>query len=178
MKTLFFLTAALGAVANPILGNGGIGGRSDLTCANVRCEYQCEMVSGKPKCIPPPELTCATVLCLEGFVCEMQKNKPRCVHKLEQCGQVTCPSGTLCCNPLCSTCVKPGEFCTMGSCPQAQARAEEEKKTPAAPVVVDGVKCGKNTCGKGQFCCNKSCGICAPQGGACTQQFCQEPVLQ
>lgn len=28
-------------------------------------------------------------------------------------------------------------------------------------------------CGAGEFCCNESCGICAPLGGACTQQFCE-----
>ena len=32
--------------------------------------------------------------------------------------------------------------------------------------------CGDNTCADGEFCCNESCGICAPIGGACTQQFC------
>lgn len=32
--------------------------------------------------------------------------------------------------------------------------------------------CGDSTCGSGEFCCNESCGICAPEGGFCTQQFC------
>lgn len=32
--------------------------------------------------------------------------------------------------------------------------------------------CGANTCGPGTFCCNRSCGICAPLGGFCTQQVC------
>jgi hypothetical protein len=36
-----------------------------------------------------------------------------------------------------------------------------------------GTRCGSNVCGAGQFCCNPSCGICAPTGGACTQQFCE-----
>jgi hypothetical protein len=36
-----------------------------------------------------------------------------------------------------------------------------------------GEACGKNTCSESEFCCNPSCGICAPQGGACTQQFCE-----
>jgi hypothetical protein len=35
-----------------------------------------------------------------------------------------------------------------------------------------GVKCGSNVCGKGQHCCNASCGTCAPPGGVCTQQVC------
>lgn len=34
-------------------------------------------------------------------------------------------------------------------------------------------RCGDNVCGPGTYCCNESCGICAPLGGACTQEFCQ-----
>lgn len=34
----------------------------------------------------------------------------------EQCGLVTCPAGTRCCNPLCSACTPPGVYCTMGDC--------------------------------------------------------------
>jgi hypothetical protein len=29
----------------------------------------------------------------------------------EQCGEVVCPKGTECCNPLRSICVPPGDFC-------------------------------------------------------------------
>ena len=32
--------------------------------------------------------------------------------------------------------------------------------------------CGGATCGEGTYCCNASCGICAPLDGACTQQVC------
>jgi hypothetical protein len=39
-----------------------------------------------------------------------------------------------------------------------------------------GEPCGKNVCKAGEFCCNASCGICAPKGGACTLQFCGDPV--
>jgi hypothetical protein len=35
-----------------------------------------------------------------------------------------------------------------------------------------GGKCGDNVSGPGTFCCNASCGTCAPLGGACTQQVC------
>lgn len=35
-----------------------------------------------------------------------------------------------------------------------------------------GTPCGTSKCGAGQFCCNESCGICAPAGGYCTQQYC------
>lgn len=32
--------------------------------------------------------------------------------------------------------------------------------------------CGNNFCGNGEYCCNESCGICAPLNGFCTQQAC------
>lgn len=35
-----------------------------------------------------------------------------------------------------------------------------------------GQPCKDKVCGADQFCCNPSCGICAPKGGACTQQVC------
>jgi hypothetical protein len=35
-----------------------------------------------------------------------------------------------------------------------------------------GVACGNAVCGAGEFCCNESCSICAPEGGYCTKQFC------
>jgi hypothetical protein len=35
-----------------------------------------------------------------------------------------------------------------------------------------GEPCGDNTCGPGEYCCNRSCGICAPIDGFCTQQYC------
>jgi zona occludens toxin (predicted ATPase) len=33
--------------------------------------------------------------------------------------------------------------------------------------------CGPSFCNRGTYCCNESCGICAPIGGFCTQQFCE-----
>jgi hypothetical protein len=32
-------------------------------------------------------------------------------------------------------------------------------------------------CGAGEFCCNESCGICAPLGGFCTQELCDRGHL-
>ena len=43
-------------------------------------------------------------------------------------------------------------------------------------LVVGGEQCGTKVCGAKQFCCNASCSICAPLGGACTQQFCGDPT--
>lgn len=44
--------------------------------------------------------------------------------------------------------------------------------SPSVCACVPGGGCGGNTCGAGQFCCNASCGICAPIGGACIQVVC------
>lgn len=41
-----------------------------------------------------------------------------------------------------------------------------------------GEDCNQRTCGKNQFCCNYSCSICAPLGGACTQQVCDPIELE
>jgi len=41
---------------------------------------------------------------------------------------------------------------------------------------VGGEVCGNNVCGAGYYCCNASCGICAPAGGACIQIACVEPL--
>jgi hypothetical protein len=43
-------------------------------------------------------------------------------------------------------------------------------------VTLPPTTCGGNICGKGTFCCNASCGTCAPVGGACTQQICDSPI--
>jgi hypothetical protein len=51
--------------------------------------------------------------------------------------------------------------------------SEEELK--AKPALGAG-KCGANTCKVGTYCCNASCGVCAPKGGACTQQYCGSTI--
>lgn len=48
------------------------------------------------------------------------------------------------------------------------------EETGALAIWRGGGPCGKNTCGSGTFCCNASCGTCAPLGGACTQQICPQ----
>lgn len=35
-----------------------------------------------------------------------------------------------------------------------------------------GVPCGASRCSQGEYCCNESCGICAPIGGGCIQIAC------
>ena len=54
---------------------------------------------------------------------------------------------------------------------RAPAAAEE-----SLVVVEAGVPCGYSVCGHGEYCCNESCGICAPVGGFCTAEYCGGPV--
>ena len=74
----------------------------------------------------------------------------------------------LCCFALGS----PGRS-AASSAPGAATDATVE---PAGALVEDdayvGQSCGGNVCGKGQYCCNASCGICVAYGMSCTQQAC------
>src|SRR5262245_19998213 len=45
-------------------------------------------------------------------------------------------------------------------------RGGDERIGSDAPPIT-GQECGKSVCQDGEFCCNASCGICAPEGGAC-----------
>jgi hypothetical protein len=49
-------------------------------------------------------------------------------------------------------------------------RGAQAQETPLS----GGEACGGVICGAGDYCCNESCGICAPLGGFCTAQFCGE----
>ncbi len=44
---------------------------------------------------------------------------------------------------------------------------------PGRPPTAGPTRCGDSVCGPGTFCCNESCGICAPLGGACIQIVCE-----
>lgn len=52
--------------------------------------------------------------------------------------------------------------------------AGAERKKPKKPKKsADGAPCNRAVCGPGEFCCNFSCRVCAPDGGFCTQQVCE-----
>lgn len=59
------------------------------------------------------------------------------------------------CHSDCPKC-HPGEVCPMIAC----------------VLVCQKDKCGSSVCQKGEYCCNESCGICAPEGGFCTMEVC------
>lgn len=74
----------------------------------------------------------------------------------------------------------------LAACETSRPASTPVAATPTAPAAstcatpslelaigpVGGGQCGNRVCGKGTFCCNESCGICAPIGGGCTQQYC------
>lgn len=53
------------------------------------------------------------------------------------------------------------------------ATAPAATPAPAEGPSAGGAPCGSATCKAGEYCCNPSCSICAPDGGFCTQQFCE-----
>jgi hypothetical protein len=85
------------------------------------------------------------------------------------------PDGTctLACNPC--LCREQGGT-VVDSCPAPSGSDSPSDGAPsAAPPTGDDPAeeaCGNTVCGSAEFCCNVSCGICAPVGGVCTQQFC------
>lgn len=158
------------------------GGKSQSKRGNCWCDEECseygdcctdyEDVCGEP----PVELCLTDAACGAGSYCdhtECLSNCPdgmvcpavcygQCVESPvtnPQCGGfagLPCPDGLECVdNPGDSCDPKNGGADCGGIC-----------------IVPVGEACGSNTCGAGEFCCNPSCGICAPEGWACTQQVC------
>jgi hypothetical protein len=88
-----------------------------------------------------------------------------------QCGPRVCGPGTRCCNASCGVCTPPGAECTQQICSTTEAASMSEADVQSL-IIIGGGQCGPNVCGPGSFCCNASCGTCAPRGGVCTQQIC------
>lgn len=88
-----------------------------------------------------------------------------------QCGNTVCGAGTYCCNASCGTCVALGDACLDVVCDvAADDTVSASAKAPEAAFI--GESCGGVVCGKGTYCCNPSCGTCAPLGMGCSQQSC------
>jgi len=75
----------------------------------------------------------------------------------EQCGDILCPVGTECCDPLDGECVRPGM-----SCPLDGADVEE-----AADIDVVREQCGDVLCPVGTECCDPLDGECVRPGMLC-----------
>merc|ERR1712019_74861 len=113
-----------------------------------------------------------------------------------KCGPNTCDVGEVCCNENCGICASPDDFCIQEYCcptpsddvlcdadysPVVCADGCEYSNSCFAEAAgqevgscgdVVGTECGSNTCDPGEYCCNESCGTCAPLGGFCTQEYC------
>ena len=82
------------------------------------------------------------------------------------------PPSSMICPQICglgTMCRYPGGRCTE-ACNPCLCRSGGGVVVPRCGREPE--PCGNTTCGEGTFCCNASCGICAPVGGFCTQQFC------
>jgi hypothetical protein len=146
---------------------------------------------------PPLGLPCKE--CPDGsFACPVAKcSAGRCSNEFPQCEEdpgervfcggiagIPCPGAGQCvddptddCDPKAGgadcggLCVcKPRQPCKPGS------HFEASPRVCACVPDSGGEPCGRNVCGPGTFCCNESCGICAPKGGACTQVICESPL--
>ena len=93
-------------------------------------------------------------------------------------------SGVAPCHTKCKKC-PPGKICAMecqqiGNCPGScsvialcvEGYSWDDATCSCVPNAGDA--CGAVTCPSGQVCCNASCGICTPPGGACIQVVCAE----
>jgi hypothetical protein len=68
-------------------------------------------------------------------------------------------------------CPGPGVMCFADPCLNKKAVCQAGRC-----AIASATSCGAVTCPAGEVCCNASCGICTPPGGACTQQICESPT--
>lgn len=148
--------------------SGGTAGSSGGVC-NLACVRgkHCELV--QVQCIRAP--------CPPQAMCVDDAKAPACGGIAAR----PCPGmGTCVDDPSDSCDPKMGGADCSGICSCDKAASCVMGKTwngsPDVCACVDaaggGPACGKTTCPKDQECCNASCGICTPPGGACTQQVC------
>ncbi|MBI2377918.1 MAG: hypothetical protein HYV07_28200 [Deltaproteobacteria bacterium] len=136
---------------------------TDTDCIGGRCvNGVCDSGNGL---LPPPACTDNSA-CPPGQFCNQGACEPG-----EACSAGTeCGTGSICHQGLCvpsndpTTCSDPcaGVTCSNGArCDPTTGRCD-----------IGELACGNTTCGAGEYCCNPSCGLCAPEGGVCTQQVC------
>lgn len=138
-------------------------------CAATLCpaDSYCDDLSGQAMCIKSP--SCNNISCPGLAHCELRPvqcvrapcpSLPTCVSDIadpskELCATVRCAAGT--------HCETKEVQCVRAPCPPI---------AECVPNTTAGIKCGKNTCTGDTYCCNSSCGICAPKNGGCTTQLC------
>lgn len=124
---------------------------------------------------------CAAVQCPTGSQCANGVCSP--VQTGVPCGGLSgtrCPGAGSCIDDPLDTCTPQagGRDCAgicrcalTGSCPPGNHWDDSPSVCACAPDEPS-TPCGSDTCGADEFCCNASCGTCAPIGGACIQVFC------
>jgi hypothetical protein len=76
----------------------------------------------------------------------------------EQCGDIVCPIGTTCCDPLDGECVRKGMQCPLS---EDQTAEDLDAIEPAAE------QCGDIVCPIGTTCCDPLDGECVRKGMEC-----------
>jgi hypothetical protein len=155
----------------------GTGGAACQTCAsNAACVNNACVTCSPATC---PNGCCQNGACVTGIsdsscgtggaACQACPSGQGCVnHACVTCGSFNCASG--CCQN--GTCVAGTSTSACGTGGAACQTCQSGATCTNNACVGPGPACGTNYCGSGQFCCNSSCGICAPFGGNCTQQYC------
>lgn len=137
---------------SPVTGGLTCGGFAGLPCpGHGACmddpSDDCDPAAGGADCGGVCECY-ARLRCAPGYRFDESPEVCGCVEDapITPCATVRCAAGTTC-----------------------------EVVDGAAYCVSDGSQaCGSGTCGAGTVCCNASCGICTPPGGACIQLACTE----
>lgn len=134
-----------------------------LACAaNAGPGTEDETVGASGETLAPPKACPAiAILCIEGYRAK----------QLPNCDQICVPDKGW----ECSTDEDCGAiYCITTPCPQPECRGHQCVMGKSHPT--PGEQCGDSVCGAGMYCCNSSCGICAPDGGYCIQMACGEPL--
>jgi hypothetical protein len=153
---------------------------NDSTCVETAvvkyCQDDLSCDPTPPPCIDP----CAIVRCAAGSHCD----GGACIKDVF-CGGIAgipCPGFGQCVDDPSDSCdpknggADCGGLCECGPqtvfCIQGSHFDPSPSVCSCVPDTVGGETCGGKSCGAGEFCCNASCGICAPKGGACIQIAC------
>jgi hypothetical protein len=130
---------------------------------NALEELARDVYENTPKGAPPPP----------------KKDPPPVTDPAKACtGSESCAAGEVCSVELGACDSPPGCGGPETACPAVCYGTCVPKKDPTTdppPPPPKGEPCGAATCDAGMVCCNSSCGICVPPGGACTKQLCPTP---
>jgi hypothetical protein len=166
---------------------GGSGGSAGEPGAQCRSDRDCPVLAICRLC---PDGSCANpnVRCVDGSCTAPNYTCPPTSRV--RCGGISdieCPGAGRCVDDPTDDCsARTGRTDCAGQCAcdavgLCIAGYHWDPSTSVCGCVPDtdtdagvGARCGSRTCGAGQYCCNASCGICAPIGGACIQIACEE----